>query len=788
MAPSDRAQPRRAGDTEPDRAAHRELMALFDALCDAPPAEQTARIAALRRDDPPLGERLARMLEADRLDTPELDTAGGAAKLIGRFEGSVVAERWRLTEPLGRGGGGEVWRATDLRGGADVAVKLIDPELMANPRQVRRFRREFRALSRLDHEGCLRVLTEGALAEDLPTMAAARRYIVMEYVGGGDLTRLVRAPDAVLMPVLLQLASALDYVHRQQIVHRDLKPANVLLTSDPTPRVKLADFGVIKLSERPDTQITDEATLIGTLDYLSPEQVQGQAVDARSDLYALGCLIHALWTGDVPFGGNRMERLWARVEHDGPALASRAPEAPPALCALADELTRADPARRPQSANEVVRRLYALMPTQPAGSPGDGVPALVPPVGQGAFLFPPGLVGRDAELQSLRDAGRRARAEGCAHLVTVIAPAGLGKSTLVTTFARRLASDGWSTLQINAAEELGRAPFEPLPTLERRLAAWSRQAVTEPAARDVEAPAARPDQEARRAARRLAARLAGRLEQLAAEHPVCVVLEDLHLANAGAAAVLASLVALLAAGRLPVLLLATGRPHVRPLIAPVPTAVVELAPLDPVSSVRVIARILGAPTGELPDDLTRHLVAEALGSPLLLRAAVRELAESGGLERTQEGWSVCAGASPAATVRSLLERRLAALGATARGIVETAAAVGVRFDADLVATVAGAGEDTLLDALTDGVRLGLFAPSSSDDGRDTYLFDHARVAEIALAQVDAPRRAALHDAVGHALLARGAPVAALAYHFARGTDAALALNHLDAAVAEARAA
>lgn len=772
-------------------------MSIFDALCDAPAAEQKARVAELRGDEPELAARLDRMLAADQAPPDHLDEPGAAARLVLGFAGTVVAGRWRLRERLGRGGGGEVWRAEALDGGPDTAVKLIDPALMESPRQVRRFRREFRALSRLDHEGCVRALAEGALEVDTPLGPGTRRFIVMEFVGGGDLTRLARAPEATLLPVVLQIAVALDYIHRQQIVHRDLKPANVLLTADDPPHVKLADFGVIKLADPQGSQITDGGALIGTLDYLSPEQVRGEPADPRSDLYALGCLIHALWAGDVPFGGNRMERLWARVGADAPPLASRAPHATPALCALTDELLRAEPDRRPPTASDVARRLFALLPTLPEASTRGGTHAL--PIGHGAFLFPPGVVGRDDTLAALVDEAAAARATTSPRLVALVAAAGLGKTTVASALSRRLNADGWFTLSIPSRAELGQAPFAPLSTLAARLATL---APSPPDDRDrapspAERAAARPDHATAQAQRELADAIGTRLAALCETRPACLVLEDVHDASDGALDVLSELLAVATSRALPLLVLATGRPASRDALDAIASArVIDLEPLNDADATRVVARILGAATSELPDALSRPLVAEAGGSPLLLRTAVRDLAEAGGLRRTGDVWVVEGEIATRQAITDLLAKRLAALSATTRDVMAVAAVIGHHFDADLLAAAAAVDEEALLDALSDAIRAAVITPDTSTDAAasangtargDSYRFDHARLAELAVSQLGA-RRALVHDAVGEVLLARGAPVATLAHHFGQGSDPRRALEHLEAAVAEAEAA
>ncbi len=247
------------------------LVRHFDRLCDADGGERAEAIAALRRDDPVLAERLAAMLSGDGASLSLLERAvrdaGGstigddlADELLA--QGHLVEDRYRIEERLGAGGGGRVYRATDTRDGATVALKLLKPDLAANRSALRRFEREFRALEGLDHPNCLRVLAQGR--------EAGRPFIVMEYAAGGDLTRLIGADTSKLLPVLAQVVAGLDYVHSRRIIHRDLKPANVLLSDTDPVVAMLSDFGIALVEDDESTSLTRSGALLGTLDFLSP--------------------------------------------------------------------------------------------------------------------------------------------------------------------------------------------------------------------------------------------------------------------------------------------------------------------------------------------------------------------------------------------------------------------------------------------------------------------------------------------------------------------------------------
>ncbi len=218
-------------------------------------------------------------------------------------EPTLVGKRYELGEPLGRGGMAEVRKGTDTRLGRIVAVKRLRTDLASDATFQARFRREAQASASLNHPSIVSVYDTG---EEMTADGVAQPYIVMEYVAGRTLRDILREGRKILPERALEITSgvlsALDYSHRAGIIHRDIKPGNVMLT--PTGDVKVMDFGIARAVSDASSTMTQTAAVVGTAQYLSPEQARGETVDSRSDVYSTGCLLYELLTGRPPFVGD----------------------------------------------------------------------------------------------------------------------------------------------------------------------------------------------------------------------------------------------------------------------------------------------------------------------------------------------------------------------------------------------------------------------------------------------------------------------------------------------------
>jgi tetratricopeptide (TPR) repeat protein len=275
--------------------------------------------------------------------------------------GSLVAARYRVLGLAGVGGMGMVYRARDEQLDVEVAVKVLRPEVAADPGFRERFRKELLLARQVSHRNAVRI-------HDLGTDGTLL-FLTMDFVPGRSLRALLEqegplAP-AQALAIARQLAAALVAAHAEGVVHRDIKPANILV--DGAGRAFITDFGVAR--SMAVAGLTQTGGIVGTPDYLSPEQARGEAVDGRSDLYALGLLLFEMLSGRLPFGGDSYaERLAQRIGGEARDLREVGVEAPRRLRAVVRRCLQRNPARRYQSAAELLAALDALGAGAPAAS------------------------------------------------------------------------------------------------------------------------------------------------------------------------------------------------------------------------------------------------------------------------------------------------------------------------------------------------------------------------------------------------------------------------------------
>ena len=688
--------------------------------------------------------------------------------------GERLADRFVLTAEIGRGGMGVVYRAQDTVLGREVAVKMISSGLL-DAAAVERFRREARTLAQLDHPSILPIHDFGEHQDAL--------FLVMPLVKGTSLRQRIRQADLRLgeaLEIAAQVAEALDYSHARGVIHRDIKPENIMIVEELHGlRARVMDFGLARSTTA--TRVTRGGALLGTLAYLSPEQVGERPMDGRADLYALGTVLYECLCGEPPFSGTT-EALLYRVAHEAPpSFERRGVELDGELAALVLACLAKDPAERPASGGALAAALRRL-----AGRLGSSLrtavlaPRVLEP--RQGLRPPPGdtpLVGRLAELGELRARLDAALAGEC-QLVLLAGETGSGKSRLLEELARLATVRGIRVLRGRFAERQGTLPYQGLCDLVRDYFRVREDAevLSSPDLSDLAGDLLRlfpvfSEIEALRAYSSGAVSGGARIEpagshqaeatyvfelfartltRIADGRPLVLLLRNLHAADASIEA-LGYLVHRL--GPTPTLFVASYRPadvergHTlqRLIDSFEGDSRFRRLVLGPLSGeeLRQLAELeLG---GKVDDDVVSRIERTTEGNPFFTRELVRSMRDDDELRRTASGvWrlrrksGMTRDAVPE-TIQQTVKKRLQHLDEEARGALTMAAVIGRGFDFDDLEALWDGGE---LDELIDGlVEEGMLEEDSRSRG-DRLRFASALVCDTLYRELPRRRRRKLH--------------------------------------------
>ncbi|MFP4498571.1 MAG: serine/threonine protein kinase, partial [Vulcanimicrobiota bacterium] len=268
--------------------------------------------------------------------------------------GQILGDRYRLEKKIGEGGMGQVFRARDIMTGEIVAVKILKEALSLKNTYLRRFKREIRSGSLVNHPGIVKLLDEGSIE--------GRPYLVMEYVEGQNLRQWAKNKRRSINLILEKfegICKAIHNAHEKKLIHRDLKPENVLITY--MGEVKIMDFGLArKINET--SMITSPGTFIGTVVYTSPEQASGKKIDPRCDIYSIGIMLFEMLTGKLPFkGDDPIAVLFQHIHNDPPSVRELNKDVFPELEEFIARILSKDPEKRPQTAYETSREIKKLL-------------------------------------------------------------------------------------------------------------------------------------------------------------------------------------------------------------------------------------------------------------------------------------------------------------------------------------------------------------------------------------------------------------------------------------------
>ena len=614
---------------------------------------------------------------------------------------------WIAEELLGRGAAGDVWRARHRETGVVAAVKTV-----RSPREafLRAQRREIDALARVEHPGVVRVLGSG-FESGVP-------YCAMELVRGTTLrawrsdASARESASSTAIDIVARVALALSVVHGRGIVHRDLKPENIIIKADGTP--VLVDFGLATdfRGGHHRESLSSEGGMVGSAAYMAPEQVDGDVVDARADLYALGCILYELLAGSPPFTGTLRSVLSAHRTERPAALSTRARDVPPALESLTMRLLEKLPRDRFGYAEDVARVLVA-----------NGANVLREASGASElYLYRPPLIAREGTVATLEGLVRDANA-GNGRLAALVGPSGIGKTRLAVDLMRRaermhvrvLAASCWSRAGQATSNASGGASSHALraalDVVADRCREWGadeakrvlggRARVLEvlaPSMSNVPGLEQEPEPESvhpEAARQRIVEAICDTFAALAESDPILLVIDDVQWADDLTLAFLEFVVRTRRFESAAILVVVTVRveeTHRRldDWLSQPGVAALEIQRLDRASLQAMIGEMLG--TSELSDRVIATVADHVDGNPFFTGEYLRLLVTDGLLRRDDAGrWQLGrAGASTTGTpgdlsrvpesIGELLQRRIVTMSACARHVANAAAVLTAEAD------------------------------------------------------------------------------------------------------------
>ena len=710
--------------------------------------------------------------------------------MVGRLdvEAAFEAAGYRIEAVIGRGGVGTVYRALQLSLQRDVALKLLTAGQSTDGSFRQMFLDESILAASLDHPHIVPVYDAGEVEQVL--------YMAMRYVPGSDLQGMIRregrlSPHASVM-ILEQVAGALDVAHAAGLVHRDVKPSNVLIDgahgAEQPLHAWLGDFGLSRRIADPDERTTERP--LGTVHYVAPEQIRGDAVDHRADIYSLGCLLFECLTGSVPFPHSSVPAvLYAHLEAPIPTVSDLGMGLPAAMDEVIGWALAKSPADRPQRASELAQAAARALgggEVRPAPTAGTTTRATAATPRRARASRP--MVGRlleSEDLVSLLDDAT----SGLGGVATLSGEAGIGKTTLarqLSTLAEQrgipavwgvgasaeAARPYWHWVQLVraiAARREGPEAFEALGAA----GAWLYTIVPDLELGPGEPP---PSQLGAEEGRFHLYDALLRLLEIAAERSgLVVVLDDLHFADEASLLALSYISRAVADKRILIvcthrdLELEESRRDAAPFSELVrPSLGIVLKGLPAADVRRMIESRRDLPP---PDGLVQRIHQLTGGNPLFVSELLSLIEAEQGLDDS----AVAVGAIPLpAGVRDAITARLAMLSPEGRETLAVASVIGQQFRAGTLATAAAMPPVELLELLDEAVRLRLVRPTTQY--ADGYGFHHGLIQATLYDAIPRGRRLALHDAVARALeqdpaVLAGEGLAEVAHHYLEAAPA-----------------
>jgi len=787
-----------------DAKRWKQIKEVYDRALDLGGEERESLLAEACGDDDDLRREVESLLAAHEdagsfLQSPAVEVAAReivgdeitppAPQLIGR-----ELANYKIISLLGKGGMGEVYLAQDTRLGRKVAIKLLPTRFTQDEDRVRRFVREAKAASALNHP---HIVTIHEIGED-----EAGRYIVMELVEGQTL-RAMKKPCSLdtFFNLGVQIARALGATHAAGITHRDIKPDNIMARDDGY--VKILDFGLARLIAAPANdpeaallaQNSAPGVLLGTAAYMSPEQARGETVTSVTDIFALGIVFYELTTGRHPFEADTMIGLMHAISSQSPLPPSRLnPEIPAALDALILRMLEKDAGMRPTAAEveaalrETERQRDGGTERRRDGEIGLLSPSVLLSLRPSVPLSPRRkTVGRERERAGLRSGFASARA-GRGLLLCVAGEPGIGKTTLVEDFLAELAAEGHCAIARGKCSERLAGAEAYLPLLEalesllrsgavpsaarvmKQIApTWYAQVV--PAAGDDEEPAQSLNEVRAASQERMKRELGAFFQEVSRLRPLALFFDDLHWADVSTIDMLSFLAskfdamgALVVVAYRPSDMLLANHPFLQIKPDLQSRGVCRELSLEFLNQAEIEQYLaLEFPGHLFPPELPELIHAKTEGNPLFMVDLARYLSDRGVIAQTDGAWTLAQKLPDIErelpeSIRAMIERKVTQLSEEDRKLLVAASVQGYEFDSAVVAEALGIGDGEVEERLEKLERVYAFVRLVGEEEFPNraatlrYRFVHALYQNALYASLRATRRATMSAAVAQSLL------------------------------------
>ncbi len=673
--------------------------------------------------------------------------------------------RYAVLKKLGEGGKGIVYRCRDTALDRMVALKLIKTSL--DEETSARFHREAQTTAKLNHPSIVSI-------HDIGTQDG-HPFLVIEYVEGKSLDDLIQEngpmPPSEILRISKDIASGLEYAHREGVLHRDIKPENIMITIEGKP--KIMDFGLARSVE--SSHITPGGTIVGTPAYLSPESALGKENDERSDLYSLGCVMYSMAAGHPPFvSEDNLKVIFSHINDIPRPISQMRKDFPVDLESLIMRLMAKDPSRRPANASEVLKIMSALHYGSEQAVPAEKENAanefskFSGGSSSGRHVRP--LIGREEQVQTLR-AQIDSALTGSGSVVLIVGNRGTGKSRLVEEASSYASMRGMRILSVRCSETKTSVPGQALTDLFREYFSDKPTQLVYKISGDYADELAKllpelapklgriPDTSSlspEQQSTRFLEAIGTFLNNISVEDPVLITLDDIQYIDRISLNFIRYYSEFIPDSRICLLGTATPFDEDSELLKTVSEAVrshsLEMMEIDNLTMDQaslMISNFLGEDSGSITDDFRNLIYSKTTGNPLFLEETLKYLIDRKQIYRREDGsWnreSLTELRLPS-SVRNIIKEKLDSLDDKSLNILKIASVIGNEFDYEVLREMSGEkDEDKFLDILEDLIRNRFLSEKKGGPGQVHLIFSDPQTRDILYEGISMIRRGRYHQ-------------------------------------------